>query len=82
MQQEYGSRMGEKINYQLVVLDGHISTEILKFLDEHQIDLVLVGSYGLSGMGLVFFGSVAKRIANKAPCSVVIVRQREAFTAS
>jgi nucleotide-binding universal stress UspA family protein len=25
-------------------------------------------------MGLVVFGSVAKRVAEKAPCSVVIVR--------
>jgi universal stress protein A len=36
---------------------------------------VVMGSYGLSGMGLVVFGSVAKRITHKAPCSVMIVRK-------
>lgn len=77
MQQEYGSRIDETINYEIVVLDGHVSSEILKYLEENDVDLVVTGSYGLSGMGLVFFGSVAKRIANKAPCSVVIVRGRE-----
>ncbi|MBW1827345.1 MAG: universal stress protein, partial [Deltaproteobacteria bacterium] len=64
------------IEYDLVVLDGHVSTEILSYLEENQTDVVVMGSYGLSGMGLVVFGSVAKRITHKAPCSVMIVRKR------
>lgn len=77
MQQEYGTRIGENIDSELVVLDGHVSSEIIKYLKEHDIDITVVGSYGLSGMGLVVFGSVAKRVARKAPCSVMIVRQRD-----
>ncbi len=77
MQKEYGDRIGDKVDYQIIVLDGHVSTEILTFLNENPVDIVVVGSYGLSGMGLVFFGSVAKRISYKAPCSVMIVRDRE-----
>lgn len=75
MAREYGSRIDERIEYELVLLDGHVSTEILRFLEEHPIDLVLTGAYGLTGMGLVVFGSVAKRISHKAPCSVMIVRE-------
>jgi universal stress protein A len=78
MQQEYGSRIGEGVDYEFVVLDGHVSSEILRYLEENDVDLVLLGSYGLSGMGLVFFGSVAKRVAHKAPCSVMIVRRPQA----
>ena len=74
MQQEYGDRISDNVDYELVVLDGHVSTEILTFLDKNPVDIVVVGSYGLTGMGLVFFGSVAKRISYKAPCSVMIVR--------
>jgi universal stress protein A len=77
MQQEYGDRIGDKVDYQLIVLDGHVSSEILTFLNENPVDIVVMGSYGLSGMGLVFFGSVAKRISYKAPCSVMIVRDRK-----
>ncbi len=75
MQKEYGAKIGDDIKYDFVVLDGHVSTEILKYLEESRTDLVLMGAYGLSGMGLVVFGSVAKRIAHKAPCSVMIVRK-------
>ena len=74
MQKEYGTKIGDAIQHIFVVLDGHVSTEILKYLQKSQTDLVVMGAYGLSGMGLVVFGSVAKRIAHKAPCSVMIVR--------
>ena len=77
MQQEYGARVGNRNNYKLVVLSGHVSSEILKYLEENQIDLVIVGAFGLTGMGLVLFGSVAKRISHKARCSVMIVRDLE-----
>ena len=74
MQQEYGARIEKGIDCELRILDGHVSSEILRFLEEEDIDLVVLGSYGASGMGLVLFGSVANRIAHRAPCSVMIVR--------
>jgi universal stress protein A len=77
MQQEYAARIGEGMESELVVRDGHVSTEILRFLEDQAVDLAILGSYGLSGAGLVFFGSVAKRVAHKAQCSVMIVRSQE-----
>ena len=76
MQQEYGSRLADKIDYELVVLNGHVSSEILAFLEKNRIDLAVMGAYGLSGMGFVLFGSIAKRVVQKAPCSVMIVRKQ------
>lgn len=75
MQERYGSTMPDGVVPQFIVLDGHVSTEILAFLEERGVDLVVMGSYGLSGMGLVLFGSVAKRVSQKAACSVMIVRE-------
>ncbi len=75
MHQEYAAKIGEKVECKFVVLDGHVSTELIKYLEENHIDVAVMGSYGLTGMGLVVFGSVAKRVAHKAPCSVMIVRK-------
>jgi universal stress protein A len=77
MAQAYGSRMSKDMDSELLVLDGHVSSEIIRFLEQKKIDLVVLGSYGASGMGLVVFGSVANRVAHKAPCSVMIVRSKE-----
>ncbi len=74
MQEAYGNRIPETVACELVVRHGHVSTELIRFIEETDTDLVVVGAFGLSGMGLVLFGSVAKRIAHKAPCSVMIVR--------
>jgi universal stress protein A len=77
MQERYDAEASRGLTSQYVVLDGHVSTEILAFLEERQADLVIMGSYGLSGMGLVLFGSVTKRVSQKAPCSVMIVRHTD-----
>ena len=77
MGQELGPRISDQVDSQFVVLSGHVSTEILDFLEKNDIDVAVMGSYGLTGMGLVVFGSVAKRVAHKAPCSVMIVRKKE-----
>ena len=76
IRQTYGTRIEEGIESELVVLEGHISSEILNFIEENEVDLVVLGSYGTSGMGLVIFGSVAKRVAHRAHCSVMIVREK------
>jgi len=77
MEQEYASKITENILYEINILEGHVSSRIIELLEEKEIDLVITGAYGASGMGLVIFGSVAKRIAHKAPCSVMIVREKE-----
>jgi universal stress protein A len=77
MQEVYGDRIPATIDCELVVRDGHVSTEIIRFIEETDADLAIVGAFGLGGMGLVLFGSVAKRISHKAPCSVMIVRSKQ-----
>lgn len=74
MQDRYGQVPSQDLSIEFVVRDGHVSTEILTFLDEQGVDLAVMGAFGLSGMGLVLFGSVAKRVSQKAKCSVMIVR--------
>ncbi len=77
MQEVYARRINPAMNHVVSVKDGHVSSEILNYLLDETIDLVILGAYGLSGVELVLFGSVAKRIAHKAPCSVMIVREQK-----
>jgi universal stress protein A len=77
MEQEYVSKIKGTLLQEVIILEGHVSSSIIEVLEEKEIDLVITGAYGVSGMGLVIFGSVAKRIAHKAPCSVMIVRESQ-----
>lgn len=56
------------------VTDGIPGAEILRTITEQQIDLVILGTRGLSKMSGFLLGSVSEWVLNEAPCSVLIVR--------
>lgn len=57
-----------------LVRDGTPGEEILRTIKEHHIDLVVLGTRGLSKVSGFFLGSVSEWVLNEAPCSVLIVR--------
>jgi nucleotide-binding universal stress UspA family protein len=47
--------------------------EIIRYAKEQDIDLIVVGTHGRSGLSHVLLGSVAERVVRKAPCPVLTV---------
>ncbi len=58
----------------LLVTDGVPGAEILRTITEHHIDLVVLGTRGLSKISGFLLGSVSEWVLNEAPCSVLIAR--------
>ena len=74
MEEQYLGRTGG-LDCRIVLRRGHPSVEILACLAELEADLAVMGSQGLSGMGLIILGSVADRVIRRAPCSCLVVRR-------
>jgi len=55
------------------VMAGDPSEEIIKYIQEHKIDLVIMGTHGRKGMDKILFGSVAERVVKTAPVPVMVV---------
>ena len=55
---------------------GAAATAVLEVANQDDVDLVVLGSRGLS-MGDQVIGSVSHRIVRHAPCDVLLVRKRE-----
>lgn len=73
MHERYGQRL-EGLDWHPALRRGHPSEEVLAHLKASGADLVVMGSQGLSGMGLVLLGSVAERVSRRAPCTCLVVR--------
>ncbi len=57
-----------------VMKEGNVAGEIIKFVKKERIDLVTIGSRGLSRLPRYVLGSISNKIANYAPCQVLIVK--------
>jgi universal stress protein A len=51
--------------------------EIVQFAKETEIDLIVIGTHGHTGLVHVLLGSVTEKVVRKAPCPVLTVRHPE-----
>jgi len=58
-----------------LVAVGNPAEELLREAAEWQPDLIVAGSHGRSAIGRFFLGSVSKKLAEEANCSVRVVRR-------
>jgi nucleotide-binding universal stress UspA family protein len=60
-----------------VVLEGAPVVEIVRYARENEVDLIVIGTHGRTGLAHVFLGSVAENVVRKSPCPVLTVRHPE-----
>jgi nucleotide-binding universal stress UspA family protein len=71
----YLEKMGDYKNALVRVLSGHPASEILNFVDQEKVDLVVMGTHGFTGLAHFFLGSTAEKVVRRAECSVLTVHQ-------
>ncbi len=65
----------EGIKTKILVMEGSAAASLLKIISENKIDMVIIGSRGLSGISRVkALGSVSRKISEVADCPVMIIR--------
>ena len=69
----YLQKMGDYQNAFIRVLSGHPASEILNFVDQEKMDLIVMGTHGLTGLAHFFLGSTAEKVVRRANCSVLTV---------
>jgi type II secretory ATPase GspE/PulE/Tfp pilus assembly ATPase PilB-like protein/nucleotide-binding universal stress UspA family protein len=56
------------------VVTGTPHREICRYAQQHDIDLIVMGTHGRTGLAHVAIGSVAEKVLRAAPCPVLIAR--------
>lgn len=73
---EQTQRLQEQLKgvaHEVVICYGNIWEMISRLIKEKEIDLVVAGTHGRTGLGKVLLGSVAEQILRQAPCPVLTV---------
>lgn len=67
----------EKVYVDTFIVKGVPFVEIIKAAKDKQIDLIIMGTHGRTGLKHILIGSVAERVIQKAPCPVLSIRLPE-----
>ncbi|ANU23922.1 universal stress protein [Planococcus donghaensis] len=80
---EYSKHLQHSIQRQLdahntkasvLALEGNAAKTIAAFIEEQNIDLLIIGNSGKSGLQKFFIGSVSKKLIQDSSCSVLVVK--------
>lgn len=59
------------------ILRGRPFVEIIRHARSRNMDLIVMGTHGRTGLSHVLMGSVAEKVARKSPCPVLTIRHPE-----
>jgi nucleotide-binding universal stress UspA family protein len=64
------------------LLTGDPASEILRLAEEEQVDLIVMGTHGRTGLLRLLQGSVAEAVVRRASCPVITVKHAPELVAS
>ena len=56
---------------------GSVASTVCRIAEELEVDVIVAGSHGHTGLGRLFLGSVSEHIVRHAPCPVLVVRHKD-----
>jgi nucleotide-binding universal stress UspA family protein len=73
---EQVKRIANGVKVETLVLSGRPAHVITEFAVKNNVDLIIVGSQGKSGLERLLLGSVAESIIRMADCMVLVVKSK------
>lgn len=66
--------MRDDMDVEALVIQGIPFVEIISTAKKNDIDMIVLGSHGRTGIAHMMMGSVSEKVVRKAPCPVLTVR--------
>jgi nucleotide-binding universal stress UspA family protein len=63
----------EGVKFETAFTDGSPASDICAFAKDHDVDLIVTSTHGLTGLKHALIGSVAEQVVRRAFCSVLVV---------
>ncbi|GLR17667.1 universal stress protein [Portibacter lacus] len=68
------------VDYSIEILGGDPAKKILKAVNKHNSDLLLMGTTGKSGISKMLMGSVTEKVIREVMCSFITLKHEDAIT--
>jgi nucleotide-binding universal stress UspA family protein len=68
------SEKNVKVKTDVVIGISSVVKEIIKYAEKNRIDMIIIGSRGLSGIKKMLLGSVASGVVTYAHCPVLVAK--------
>jgi len=75
--ERYEKKIEDGITFEIVTRSGREDEEILEFAKKENVDIIVLGTHGRTGIEHVFFGSVAEKVLRHSPFPVFIIPDRK-----
>jgi nucleotide-binding universal stress UspA family protein len=74
----YIKKLGEAkgIKVESILLEGYPSDELIRYAEENEMDIVVMGTLGKTGVDRILLGSVAGNLVRHSKISVMVVREK------
>jgi nucleotide-binding universal stress UspA family protein len=59
-----------------VLLEGHPADELIRYAEENEIDIIVMGTLGKTGLDRLLLGSVAGNVVRHSKIPVMVVREK------
>jgi nucleotide-binding universal stress UspA family protein len=75
MQSHLGEHVEDLVVHEARERGFSAAAVILEYAEEHDIDLIVMGTHGRRGLRHLFMGSIAEEVVRRASCPVITVRE-------
>ncbi|MBD3289483.1 universal stress protein [candidate division KSB1 bacterium] len=78
---EFRKKAGhEDVSTKYIITEGRAAREIIEYLENHPVDLIVIATHGLTGIEHFLLGSTTEKVIRRAKVPVLTVKKFEAKT--
>lgn len=66
----------ENVNVKSILLEGHPADELIRYAEENEMDIIVMGTLGKTGLDRLLLGSVAGNVVRHSKVPVMVVREK------
>jgi nucleotide-binding universal stress UspA family protein len=66
----------EGVTVEPVLLEGHPAAELIRYAEENEMDIIVMGTIGRTGIERIVLGSVAGNVVRHSKVPVLVIREK------